>query len=79
MPTLETSDAAMRRVFARQQPQDTSSLVTQLNARRTRLVELELVRARELTSVSPQVLEEIDLVQSEIAALRTVLECRQSQ
>lgn len=74
MPALDTSDAAMRRAFARQQQRDTSSLVAQLNARRTRLVELELVRARELTSVSPQVLAEIDLVQGEIAALHTVLD-----
>ncbi len=77
MPVLDTSDAAMRRAFARQQQRDTSSLVAQLNARRTRLVELELVRAQELTSVSSQVLAEIDLVQGEIAALHTVLD-RQS-
>lgn len=76
MPTLDTSNAAMQRAFTRQQSQDRDSLVAQLNARRTRLVELELVRARELTSVSPPVLEEIDLVQSEIAALRAVLNRR---
>ncbi len=76
MPALDMSDAALRRAFARQQPQDTSSLVAQLNARRTRLVELELMRARELTFVSPQVLAEIDLVQGEIAALHSVLDRR---
>lgn len=78
MPAMDTSDAAMRRAFARQQSQDTGSLVAQLNTRRTRLAELELMRAREFTSVSAQVLEEIDLVQGEIAALRTLLDRRQS-
>lgn len=76
LPTLDTSDAAMRRAFKRQQSQDPGSLVAQLNARRTRLVELQLLRARELMSVSPHVLEEIDLVQAEIAALRAVLDRR---
>lgn len=74
MPTLDTSETAMRRAFVRQQTQDLGSLVAQLNARRARLVELELVRAREFASVSPQILDEIDLVQTEIAALRTVLD-----
>lgn len=78
MPTLDTSDAAMRRAFARQQSRDSDSLVAQLNARRSRLVELELMRAQELLAAPSQVLEEIELVQNEIATLRAVLAHRQT-
>lgn len=46
------------------------ALVEQLNNRRDRLVELELVRARALTNVSPAVLAEIRQVEQEIAELR---------
>lgn len=73
MPIAETSETAARRAFVRQQLQDIPSLVAQLNARRARLVELELVRAQELITVSPQVLAEIERVENEIAALRSVL------
>lgn len=73
MPFAETSETAARRAFVRQQLQDIPSLVAQLNARRARLVELELTRARELLNISPQVLAEIELIQNEIAALRAVL------
>lgn len=79
MPAAETTEAAARRAFVRQQLQDTPSLITQLNARRSRLVELELVRARELTNVSPQVLAEIERVENEIVALRSVLDQRETQ
>ena len=73
LPAAETSEGAARRAFVRQQQQDTPSLVAQLNARRLRLVELELVRAQELMNVPPQVLAEIERVENEIAALRSML------
>ncbi|MGQ9490608.1 MAG: hypothetical protein ACUVR4_10610 [Anaerolineae bacterium] len=73
MPFAKTSETAARRAFVRQQLQDIPSLVAQLNARRARLVELELTRARELLNISPEVLAEIELIQNEIAALRAVL------
>lgn len=73
LPIAETSETAARRAFVRQQLQDIPSLVAQLNARRSRLVELELMRAQELMNVSPQVLAEIERVEDEIAALRSVL------
>lgn len=77
-PALKTSEAAMRAIFARQEAQDTGSLVAQLNARRARLVELETIRARELLSVTPQVLDEIEQLQTEVTELRRLLDRRRS-
>lgn len=74
-----TSEAALYKVFARQQTHDTASLVAQLNARRTRLVELEAVRAREFLDVAPQVLDEIAQLQVEIGELRSLLDRRQTR
>jgi hypothetical protein len=56
LPASQTSETAMRAAFARQSDESTASLVTQLNARRARLIELEGVRAREFTGVSPETL-----------------------
>ncbi len=77
LPLAETSETAARRAFVRQQLQDLPSLVAQLNARRSRLVELELIRAQELANVSPQVLAEIEQVENEIVALRSALDRRE--
>lgn len=77
-PPSQTSDAALRTALRHQQRQDLDSLVTQLNARRARLVELELVRAREFLAVAPQVLDEIEQLQTEIAELCSLLERRQA-
>lgn len=76
-PPSQTSEAALRTALRRQQAQDINSLIAQLNARRTRLAELELVRARELLAVTPQVLDEIEQLQTEIAELRSLLARRQ--
>ena len=73
-PPSQTSEAALRTALQRQQGHDVGSLVSQLNARRTRLVELEGVRAREFLATTPQVLDEIDQLQTEIVELRTLLE-----
>jgi len=76
VPPLQTSKDAMRAVFARQREHDVSSLVMQLNLRRGRLVELEMVRGQELLSASPQVLTEIGQLESEIDDLRGLLQRR---
>jgi DNA-binding Lrp family transcriptional regulator len=73
LPASQTSENAMRVAFLRQSNESTASLVTQLNARRARLVELEAVRAREFTAVSPEVLEEMAQLQAEIVAQRGLL------
>jgi hypothetical protein len=52
---------------------DTAALIAQLNDRRSRLVELELIRARELLGVSAQVLAEIRQTEDVIRELRAVL------
>ncbi len=77
LPASQTSETAMRAAFARQSNESTASLVTQLNARRARLIELEGVRAREFTDVSPETLEEMAQLQAEIVALRGLLAQRQ--
>lgn len=53
--------------------QTAGALIEQLNAHRARLVELELVRARELAHVSPAVLTEIRQTEQEIARLLHLL------
>ena len=73
---LRTSTDAMRSVFARQREHDVSSLVMQLNLRRGRLVELEMVRGEQLLSAPPQVFAEIGQLESEIADLRAALQVR---
>lgn len=72
-PVLRTSADAMHAVFARQRERDVGSLVMQLNLRRSRQVELELVRAEQLLAASPQLFAEIGQLESEIADLRTAL------
>jgi hypothetical protein len=52
---------------------DTAGLIEQLNDRRSRLVELEVIRARELLGVSAQVLAEIRQTEDEIRELRAML------
>jgi hypothetical protein len=52
---------------------DTAALIEQLNDRRSRLVELEVIRARELLGVSAQVLAEFRQTEDEIRELRAVL------
>jgi hypothetical protein len=53
--------------------QEAAALIEQLNDRRSRLVELEVVRARELLGVSPQVLAEIRQTEDDIRELRATL------
>ncbi len=53
---------------------DAANLAAQLNAHRSRLVELELIRARDLLHVAPSVLEEIRQTEQEIRRLRSMLE-----
>ncbi len=77
-PPSQTSEAALRTALQRQQAQDIGSLVSQLNARRARLVDLEVVRAREFQDVAPQVLDEIEQLQTEIAELHSLLERRKT-
>ena len=52
---------------------DTAALIEQLNDRRFRLVELEVIRARELLGVSAQVLAEIRQTEEQIRELRATL------
>jgi DNA-binding Lrp family transcriptional regulator len=74
IPAATTSESAMRTALHRQQAQEVSFLMSRLNARRERLVELEAERARDLLNVSPQVLAEIERTQSEIRHLRRLLD-----
>jgi hypothetical protein len=53
--------------------QEVAALIEQLNDRRSRLVELEVIRARELLGVSAQALAEIRQTENEIRELRAVL------
>jgi hypothetical protein len=66
----------MRLVFARQREHDAGSLIMQLNLRRGRLVELELVRGEELLAASPQLFAEIGQLEFEISDLRSALKAR---
>jgi hypothetical protein len=67
------SEAALTTALSRRQVQETSFLQTRLNSQRTRLVELEALRARDLLNVSPQVLVEIEEQQRQIIHLRRLL------
>jgi len=78
LPASQTSEGAVRTAFARQSNESTASLVTQLNARRARLIELEGVRAHDFLAVSPDVLEEMAQLEAEIAELRGLLARRQT-
>jgi hypothetical protein len=49
------------------------ALIAQLNDRRSRLIELEVIRARDLLETSPQVLAEIRQTEDEIRGLRSAL------
>jgi hypothetical protein len=53
--------------------QEVTTLIEQLNDRRSRLVELEMIRAREFLGVSAQVLAEIRQTENEIRELRAAL------
>lgn len=71
-------DAPLREVQERPaapgpRDQDVAALTEQLNARRGRLVELEQMRASAFLHTPPQVYAEIAQLESEIAALRTLL------
>lgn len=77
VPASATSEAALRAVFARQEEHDTNSLVSQLNARRGRLIALEAIRAESFLAVTPPVLAEIEQLQVEIGQLRSLLDRRQ--
>ncbi len=52
---------------------DAAARIEQLNAKRTRLMELEVIRARQLLDVSPAVLAEIRQTEQEIERLLTAL------
>ena len=75
-PPLAASPHAMRAVFARQREGEAGALALQLNQRRDRLVELEIVRGQELLATSPQVLSEIAQLETEIHALRRLWQAR---
>jgi hypothetical protein len=73
-PAAGASETAMLAALSRQQLQGADFLISRLNERRDRLVELEAVRAQDLLSVSPQVLTEIERIQHEIRQLRRSLD-----
>jgi hypothetical protein len=74
LPAAVTSETAMRTALAVHQAQEATFLIARLNARRSRLVELEAQRARELLATSPQVLAEIAHLQDEITHLRRLVD-----
>ena len=69
----QVSDVAMKAALAGQQAHEEHFLNSELNAHRARLVELEAVRARDLLTVSPHVLTEIEQRQFHIQSLRRLL------
>jgi hypothetical protein len=69
-PPLAASPGAMRAVFARQREGEAGALALQLNLRRDRLAQLEIVRGQELLTTPPQALAEIAQLETEIRALR---------
>jgi hypothetical protein len=75
-PPLAASPHAMRTVFARQREGETSALALQLNLRRDRLAQLEIVRGQELHATPPQVLSEIAQLETEIRDLRGLSQAR---
>jgi DNA-binding Lrp family transcriptional regulator len=68
------SESAMEVALCDHQAQEADFLRTQLNVHRTRLVELEAIRARDLLQVSPQVLAEIEQHQYHIKHLRRAVD-----
>jgi hypothetical protein len=77
LPASQAAENAMGAAVVRQSGESTATLVTQLNARRARLVELEAVRAHEFLAVSSETLEEMAQLRVEITALRRLLAQRQ--
>jgi hypothetical protein len=75
-PALAASPHAMRTVFARQREGEAGALALQMNQRRDRLVELEIVRGQELLATPPQVLSEIAQLETEIRDLRGLSQAR---
>lgn len=75
-PPLAASPHAMRAVFARQREGEASALALQLNLRRDRLVELEIVRAQELLATPLHALSEIAQLETEIRDLRGLSQAR---
>ena len=73
MPPARTTESAVRSTLARQQTQETAYLVARIRDCRARMIELEGVRAREMLTVSPEVLAEIEIVQNEILQARRSL------
>ncbi len=69
-PPLAASPYAMRAVFARQREGEAGALALQLNLRRDRLTQLEVVRGQELLATPPQALAEIAQLETEIRDLR---------
>jgi hypothetical protein len=67
------SEGALQVALNSRHAQETGVLQARLNVHRGRLVELEAVRARDLIDVSPQVLAEIEQLQTQIAHLRELL------
>ena len=74
VPIAKTSESATFAGLRSQHVQEIDFLSDRLNARRTRWIELEAIRARDLLSVSPQVLVEIEQSQAEIRDLRQQVE-----
>jgi hypothetical protein len=75
----KASEEAVRQGIEAQQAQESAFLLGQLANRRARLVELEVLRARDLLETRPQVLGEIEGVQDSIRELRRLLAAYGSQ
>ncbi len=69
----QVSEFAMKAALAGQHAHEEHFLSSELNAHRARLIELEAIRARDLLTVSPQVLTEIEQRQFHIQSLRSAL------
>ncbi len=74
LPAAQTSPTAMDLALRSQDVQQSSFLIRRLNAKRGRLAELDLQRARDLLATPPQVLAEIEQTESEIRHLRQLLD-----
>ena len=69
----QVSEVALKAALAGQNAHEEHFLSSELNVHRARLIELEAIRARDLLTVSPQVLAEIEQRQFHIQSLRSAL------
>ena len=74
MPGSPASEDAVHRTLSRQQEEEHGFLITRLNNRRARLLQLEAMRARKLLKTPNATLVEMAQIEGEIRQLRRLLD-----